>query len=175
MKKKWFSIWELLMVILIIGILSVFLLTRVKSPKNWNMVYAELRSVFNNTVYQEDSGFLYIDIPKHWCQNGDMNNCHVVDNCITKVVNCDSKERHCLGLTDQKDYDFFTVLGKLNKGEMRETIDRITEYKLCPRKLADGTLNKNKAFSSALENPSFSISFLPKDSNLIETFTWSFK
>ena len=163
------------MVILIIWVLTVALLTNVKSPKNGNMVYAEFRSLFNNTVYQENNWNLYIDIPKKWCRWEDITKCNVVDNCITKVVKCDSKEKNCLWLTSDYDYDFYTALWKLNKSEIRETIGNITDYKICPRKLADGTLNSNKAFSAALENPSFSISFLPKDSNIIETFTWSFK
>lgn len=171
---KWYTLIELLIVMVIIWIVSAIAFSIQSKPSNWNKVGLELKSVFNKNIHKNAEWKLYIEVPLEWCDWNDYANCNLVNGCIEKVLPCSDKWKECRGLTSPQDYQFWNLLNKLQGQEKKEVLENLISYKVCPR-IIGWNINKNYAFEWALENPSFTYSFVNKQGNFVTTFNWSFK
>jgi len=146
-KIKAFTLMELLVVIIIIGILSMVLviylpqLKDTNSMKSW-FVNSMLTQIMGNRI--KYNGGYYYDIPYSFCKWWSADWCQ-----------WDSSKKCIVG-----DYEFMDFPN--NSEQNKELIKHITSFKLCPKVLSDWTLNDEHAWW-ARQNPSFEVNFKLKN------------
>jgi len=139
-RLKTFSLLELLIVIVLIGILSsMFYFIKVNKPIDYynNHFIVEFTDKILSTKVKNS-----YDIPifckPSWCV--------WKNNCIVDW------------------YDFNKIA---NDADFKYVVNHIIEYKICPLYLPDGSINYNTAINSIPNNPSFYIKRQDKTTNFI--------